>query len=530
MAAVEARRGDRLECTRVSRVALLSLVLVGAARAHAQPLPVPDADPIFDADREELHPVEESPRDLHWGRMLAEAGLLVVALEIPYWLDKEANSFDFQYVADWRNFKERFITLGAWSLDDNYFNTNGWRHTAQGGLNYLFARSNGFSSIQSYVVSLTASAAWEFFGEYREEVSINDLIMTPRSGAVVGETVWQLGTFFLRGDRNPVNQVLGNALTGGRGILDWFDGKPAYHARDTSRLGFDTSLLHRFEASFVGGVQRESSAHKGVFRFGLETEVISIPGFDRPGRTRELRTAPSFTQIRVEATHDDEQYIDFRAFARAAVTMWHRKNIDAHGDGWNLLYGLSSAYEYGFHATEERSDPHTRDRVALTHLLGPTVDLTMYDSDLRARVVFDVYADWGLVRSAAMDAHLALFPDEQVRSTISRDNYYHALGLTGRAHLEIAYRELGAGLEYQIDELRSVQGIDRHQADIIEDYTLYDAREEGRLWGRYHVGLGRDLRLEVELSAELRDRSGQVKSTARSEHERRYLAGIQLVF
>jgi hypothetical protein len=492
--------------------------------------PAPTAASPASAEEEEVAPFERSPRDLHWGRTFAEAGALFGILETKYWIDKDANSFDFQYDVNLHNLKERFITFRAWSLDDNFFNTNGWHHTAQGGLNYLFARSNGFSSIESYVFSLGLSAAWEFFGEFKEEVSVNDLVVTPRSGAVVGEAVWQLGVFFLRGDANWFNRIAGNTLTLGRGLLDRHDGKPLFHSARTSSLGFDATVNHRFALFVLGGQREEAGQSEGIARLGLDTELLLIPGFDRPQRGKELRIAPSFTQIHVEATRTDQTFVDFRAFARAAVTMWHRKDIRDDGNGWNLLYGLSSAYEYGFHASKDFDDKRTHDRVAIAHLLGPTFDLTLYRYGLVARMITDVYADFGLLRSHAIDAHLALFPDEEVRSTIVRDNYYHALGLTGRVRAQVAYGPVAGGLAYQRDHFKSVQGIDRHQADLVDDYALYDERAEGRLWARYGFSLSSDLSLEIELAAELRDRSGHVKTTERSDQEHRYLGGVQLAF
>ncbi len=509
---------------------LLLSVLVAAGPAWAQLSPTVDED-TDEFLPEELHPVEEHARDLHWGRMFVEAGVLFGILESVYWFDKDANSFDFKYNIDARNLRERFVTFRAWSLDDNYFNTNGWRHTAQGGLNYLFARSNGFSSVQSYMVSLGLSAAWEFFGEFKEEVSFNDIVMTPRSGAVVGESVWQLGVFFLRGKPNWFNTIVGNALTGGRGIFDYVDGKQTFHSDNSSSLGFDADITHRFELSLVGGTLYESGQpSQSIARIGLETELIMIPGFERPGRGRELRTAPSFTQIRVEATRNEREMIDFRAFARAAVTMWHRKDITRDGDGWNLLYGLSSAYEYGFHASTMRRLARTRDRVAIAHLLGPTLDLTVHARGLRIRTIVDVYANFGLLRPFAMDAHREQFPDDEVRSTVVRDNYYHAIGVTGSARIQAGYGPVAAGFSHQRDHFKSVQGIDRHQEDLVQDYSLYDKRNESRLWARYGFDLNRDLALEIELAAELRDRSGRVKETKQDEHEQRYVAGLQLVF
>jgi hypothetical protein len=508
-------------------IALLTCVAVIRPSEAAPPVTL---EPIPPEVPEELQPFEPSPRDLHWGRMLAEAALLFGIQEAVYWSAKEANSFDFEYELDWRNVRERFWTFEAWKLDDNYFNTNGWRHTGQGTLNYLFARSNGFSSVQSYVVSLALSATWELFGEHKEEVSFNDLLVTPRSGAVVGEAIWQLGVFFLRGRPTLFNEIAGNTLTLGRGLLDRWDGKPSFHSNHTNSLGFDKDVKHRFEVSVVGGSERNAGTGRGIVRFALDTELIMIPGFDRPGRGRQLRTAPSFTQIHVHVTRDEDSVTDFRARARAAVTAWNRKDIAPNGDGWTLVYGLSSAYEYGHHESNGRESKSTRDRVAVAHLLGPTVDLAVRRDAWRFRAVADVYANFGLLRNYAIDEHRARFPDDEVRSTIERDNYYHALGLTGRATLQLSYGPLAVGVLYQRDHFKSVQGLDRHQEDLVEDYPLYDQRGEGQTWLRYGLRPSADLSVELELSLELRTRSGRVKTTESDSQEERYLAGARFVF
>lgn len=488
--------------------------------------------PAF-AEREELVPYDESPRDLRWKRLFAEAGLLFAIVETKYALDKDANKYDFEYGADWQNVRARFLTFEAWKLDDNFFNTNGWRHTGQGGLNYLFARSNGFSAVQSYVFSLAMSAAWEFFGEYKEEVSFNDLIVTPRSGAVTGEAVWQLGVFFLRGQDNLFNHIAGNVLTLGRGYWNQRDGKRSWHARSGSALGFDTAVPHRFVVSTAAGIREQTGAPtQTIWRVALDTELLMIPGFARPGSDTQLRTTPSFSQIHAQFTRatNAKADVDFRAFARTAVTMWHRKSIADNGDGWNLLYGLSSAYEYGHHSSRDRDTKLTQDRIAVAHLLGPTVDLSVRNGRWSARAVFDAYADFGLLRNHALDTHREMFPDVEVRSTIVRDNYYHALGMTGMARLEASLDSFSAGATYQLNSFRSVQGLDRNQEDLVDDYSLFDQRREARLWARVGFSVGPDLRAELEVAAEQRHRSGRVKETEVADGEQRYFAGVQLAF
>jgi uncharacterized protein (DUF1330 family) len=300
--------------------------------------------------------------------MLLEVGAFFGAMQAVYWADEASNSVDFAYEADWANVRARLITLEAWHLDDNHYETNAWRHPVQGGVNYLFARSNGFSALESYAVSLTQSAAWELLGEYREDVSVNDIVLTPRAGSVLGETAWQLGLFFLRGERRWPYQVIGNAATGGKGVLDWLDGVDPIRPR-VGPLGLPADVVHRFEATVTGGRWVVGGEARALLRTAIGAELILIPDFDRPGTARQLYAAPAYSELRVEATRADETMTDLRILARVGITSWHRKALHA-GCGYNLLFGIGSAYEYGQHVGAGRATRSTRDQIALGHIGG----------------------------------------------------------------------------------------------------------------------------------------------------------------
>jgi len=521
---------------------IVALAVAGAAAAaRAQPTPAvgepiptatapPTATPVAAdiAATSMLDWLGDRPRDRHWRRMLLEVGAFFGAMQAVYWADEASNSVDFAYEADWANVRARLITLEAWHLDDNHYETNAWRHPVQGGVNYLFARSNGFSALESYAVSLTQSAAWELLGEYREDVSVNDIVLTPRAGSVLGETAWQLGLFFLRGERRWPYQVIGNAATGGKGVLDWLDGVDPIRPR-IGPLGLPADVVHRFEATVTGGRWVVGGEARALLRTAIGAELILIPDFDRPGTARQLYAAPAYSELRVEATRADETMTDLRILARVGITSWHRKALHA-GCGYNLLFGIGSAYEYGQHVGAGRATRSTRDQIALGHIGGGNLDLTLYRGPLRVRAQLDGYGDVGLVRSYAIDAHRAAHPEDPVRSTVLRDNYHHALGLTARAQLVATYRGLRLGLGLQQNWLRSIQGIDRYQTDIVDEYALVDTRTEGRAWLRYERALRPGIALGLGVGVEARRRAGRVKDTTRSDTEHSQLIEAQLSF
>lgn len=535
----------------LTSIALATALSVGAGRARAQSAatPPPEATPAPEATPPPAatpappahEPVEaaaaapmldwlsDGPRDRHWGRMLAEVGLFFATMEAFYWADLELNRIDFEYEADWRNVKARFITLDAWRLDDNAFATNGWRHPAQGALNYLFARSNGFTALESYAVALAQSEVWELLGEYRESVSVNDIIVTPRAGSVAGEVLWQLGSFFLRGERHFGYQLAGNLGTAGKGLLDQLDGKPAPRRPELGPLGLPADVPHRFTTTASVGRQVIGDTARGALRVGLTTELVLIPNFARPGRARRLYAAPAYGGLTVEATRAGDALADLTVFARTGITSWHRKRL-TRDRGYNLLYSLGSAYGYAIHATPGRDTASTRDQLAIGHIGGGTVALTVRRGRLDLEVEAEAYGDFALVRSYAIDAHRALYPDEPVRSTILRDNYHHALGATGRLAVRAHYRRLYLGATYHHDFLRSIQGLDRLQEDLTVDPSLRDHRGEGRAWLTYEHPLRPGLALAGEVSLEVRYRSGTIRTTTRSDTETRQFATLGLVF
>lgn len=473
--------------------------------------------------------LQDGPRDRRWGRMLIEAAVLLGAMETHYWINKTENMFDFQYDADWHNVRERLITLQAWKLDDNYYETNAWRHPAQGGLSYLFARSNGFSALESYAVALTQSAAWELIGEFKEEVSVNDIILTPRAGSVLGEATWQLGLFFLRGERVWPYKIAGNLGTFGKGVWDYLDGRPRPRARTINPIGLPADVPHRFEASIAGARWSAGGEVRPLVRAAISTELVLIPDYDKPGREQRLYAAPAYSSIRVEAARDDLAITDFKLFVRTGITSWHRKDLK-RSSGYSILYSLGSAYEYSQHASPGRFTRRTRDQIAIGHIGGGTVDLTVRRPGVQVRAMADVYGDFALVRNHAIDAYREAHPDAYVRSTITRDNYHHALGLTARGQVVASRGGLRLGVAYQQDWFRSIQGLDRRQEDVMNDYALVDRRLEARAWMSYEFPLRPGLALGFEGAMEVRRRAGDVQGMTQSTSEQRQLVGVQLVF
>jgi hypothetical protein len=99
-------------------------------------------------------------------------------------------------VGDWDfpSLKQR-LTFEAWRFDNNPFPINFAWHAYDGSQYHLFARSNDLGLLASMGYGIGTSLAWEFGVEFREKVSINDVIVTTGAGTAIGEAVHWLGRY-----------------------------------------------------------------------------------------------------------------------------------------------------------------------------------------------------------------------------------------------------------------------------------------------------------------------------------------------
>src|SRR3954470_6362369 len=97
----------------------------------------------------------------------------------------------------WRAWKRKLLGDDV-TFDEDHFNTNAVGHPIGGTAYYQIARGNGFGPAGAFLASVVGSTFWEYFVEVPEHPSLNDLIMTPVGGAIIGEASYQLGRYFAR--------------------------------------------------------------------------------------------------------------------------------------------------------------------------------------------------------------------------------------------------------------------------------------------------------------------------------------------
>jgi hypothetical protein len=171
-------RSSTVVRTRV--VVELLLVLLVPSSAMAEPLQATSVQAQENEDVAspgEWKPADNDTLDPHhlrsWVEMMAGLGVGAVS----YWLMQDRN------IADWDNPtpEERF-NGSAWRMDNNSLGVNFIAHPFTGGFAYSVARANHHGVLTSFAYASMFSFIWEFVLEFKEKVSVNDLIVTSPTG------------------------------------------------------------------------------------------------------------------------------------------------------------------------------------------------------------------------------------------------------------------------------------------------------------------------------------------------------------
>jgi hypothetical protein len=133
---------------------------------------------------------QDKPSSPRFYRTLIEITILNSFGVLNYWLNqdsKEDNMKDWEYKPNLHDFKRKFTD--GWYLDSNAFRTNIIYHIYSGGIFHQTARSNGYGFFPSVAWTFIGSLIWEYVGEFREKVSLNDMIYTGLAGSLFGEAL-----------------------------------------------------------------------------------------------------------------------------------------------------------------------------------------------------------------------------------------------------------------------------------------------------------------------------------------------------
>lgn len=480
---------------------------------------------------------EQQPKK-HLGRAVLEYFALLAYSQTKYWVTYGDWIEDWHYELTWEDQKKRFFSLEAWKFDSNCFALN-WSHALAGALYYNFARTNNLNRLESLLFTLGGSFYWEYIVEWRNVLSIGDNIFTIIGGVSIGEAWYRLGKYF-SGKSGLGNRILG-FLNPILKFNRWLDRKEIAKWPQEPEPGwnkFDLFLGSRFSRSPTTG------DHSGYLHGGFHTQIIHIPEFGKQGQISRKESDTLFSEIYFDISSDDKGVEEVNLFSRVVFFGHFKQNIDQQQRGVAYYFGLGSAFAYfkkrsvafydgcevkvkrGYDLQLEEPREFT-DKFSVVHLAGPVFDLTSVQTKLKLRLVCDAYLDFALVNAYALNKYSEGRDISGIKTNLMYYGYYYGFGTTLSSDLNIRFGDLEFRGLLKYHAWGSLDGRDRFQEELTDDFHCKDSRL------RYKLDLGYWIPgTPVELlgSFEGIHRKGNIKDIDHKEIENWLFFGVNFKF
>ena len=395
-----------------------------------------------------------------------------------YWGHQEPSESEIPFT--WSTWQTKVFSDRYFVFDHDRFNTNAVGHPFAGTVYYQIARGNGLGVGASFLTTIAASTLWKYFGEPNQKLSINDLIVTPAAGWVIGEATYRLGRMFANGAPNLAN-CLGAAIFSPVAALN---DAPVCHGRRRGdaydERGFSRRIWHRLY--FEVGAARTSfdqvpNVDRDEVTLGLAARITTHALYRQPGSGISFARPGQWTDLGARALMDGRSVGGAFVHADSLVLgRYSRAYGDAIGpsgepDGHGLLVGMGSSFDY-----DGRSLPTMWDRTLAVGLLGPVVELAARHGRLALRATLAASYGFAQVTSLAYPEAAPTFANVTIKTELKNLGYYYAQGLLTFAALEAELGDLRLTLDGRSQSLWSINFRDDQQSSIQNNFSLHDTR------------------------------------------------------
>lgn len=512
-----------------------ALVLVshaGRARAESAPPRLQLAEPKLEDSFEDhlgfQHPFAATyervfgnrrPPPAYARAVIEAVGILGIGIAW-YWIAPTANSADWEF-----NSPLEKLNLRAVRFDNNKFTTNMALHPVSGSGYYGFARLNRLSIPLAGSFGVVYSTVWEYAFEWREKVSINDLIVTPFGGMALGECFYRLVEYV--GSAPPGGSW---ARTAARFGLGW--PRLMHEAMDgrfedgfpPDELGMSSAYYHLFHLGYsIGDASNDRAESTFVHGPVLETEIVALPGYLRRGRYHLVFDQGNFTETRLRLGFASDGLEEIEAWFRSALFGYYAQDLSGHPlRGTAHSFALSVAYSH-----RQSWLLGAMDEYAFVHFPGVAWDEWLAAGQLLFHSRLEASFDFGAIKPAAFASWRGDNPDGTIKSVLSTYGYDFDWGVSGRLSLSLIYASFEAGLRFSYGRYRSIQGADRYEETITRGTVSNDELLAYRAW------LGCEplpWPLELRLALEARVHNGQLQGVDIGRSDRLASVELALVF
>jgi uncharacterized protein DUF3943 len=409
-------------------------------------------------------PGAEDHEDPHYITALILGGIVIVVPSIYYWSTQGAQSVDWTLAWNKADWKQKIITFDAVRWDTNPFNVNTVRHPLVGVLQYQIGRANGIGMLGSTGLAFFLGAYWEYFVEYKEDPALNDILMNTIGGMSIGEPLYQIGQAWRGGTMSIADRLRGSVFSPFDAVHDLIHKqpdwrRPRYAHRSIFGAGLDTTRLDDATVRHELHIRADIDAvnHGNYTRIGPRSAEI------RPGAWSRVAGEMRFGDLNGSTSRLDTSF-------RTSTTFGGHYTQDDQGRGVMTAIGTGFTYDRMRLAREW-------DRVAIGHLAGPQIQLSLRRPGLAVRFDAAAYVDFALIQAHVFGLQNPFLPAAQgLFSTLQAEGYYDAWGGSGTARLRVDSGSWSFDLEAQRHQLYQINGRDRvGQNELVEQgYSAAD--------------------------------------------------------
>jgi len=481
------------------------------------PIDVPaeeqEAQPVRLRDRQ-LGPTRDDPA---YGRAALEVTAVLGIGVAQYWANANTNSRDW----DFPHWSDRLSMEGV-RFDNNTHVTNNVLHPLSGASYYMLSRANGMSVGASALYTFAGSTIWEWALEWREKISINDMITTTAGGIAAGEFIVQLGSYLnsAPGETSFGQDVAKTTLGFPVWVHDRLDNRRPDPRPAADNLGFSSEYNHRFTAGYQNNWLDDTIARTHVVRgVVLDGRLVSLPGFLQPESFEDTFAGGNFSDGHLAMQFDSdglrETELEFNAVLAGYFAQRARPVL------LNGYVGFATGIEFYDTDTLGRGDQY-----ALVHCAGPELGGNWKWKDYRIELRARASADFAAIRSLAWPQVQEVEPSAVYKSSLERKYQYH-VGLSTRLFASLTMYAVRFSAELGWGSYRSIQGLDRFQESVTRDLSGAEMLDDHKLSMSIEPP-----RTPLRFYSELESRSHEsaLGGQAAQRLERRLVAGAGLVF
>ena len=465
-----------------------------------------------------------------YGRAALEVGVALGVGTAWYWLNTDINSADWDYTLATQG--ERHWGFEGWRWDSNAMYLNTPLHPLAGGAYYTLARANELTLWQSFAAAMLATVIWEAAIEYKEIVSLNDLVLTGVAGVPLGEAYYQLGEYFRRSSPTTLNQALAWVFGAPSQFHDWADGRRPVRAADVDRWGWPVEEWHRLRLRLGAAASTPQARWEGGTPEGARqdvhlevgSELVGLGGYRRAGVSGGWQAGVLASELRAEFAGGVSGTHRWGVLGRVELAGWYGQSLSrgaSGGRGVGALVSTGLAYRHEQHRYDEGLD-----RFGIMHLPGVRAEHWGERGRLRWRLSYGVTPDFAAIDSRALPV---VAPDGDVTGQrgVLAEGYYFGWGFSQELGLELDLARVHLGAGWRSHRVWSTRGADRLQDLIAEDWMLKDRVDVQRVelltsWPVETVRLGALL--------ERRGREGAIDEVVSSLQEWRAMWVFEAVY